>query len=67
MDEEYKENLKECCLHRWDGFFDKQDLARRVVNAELGARNFSSELNSLVWEEERELTEELVLHLLSVR
>ena len=67
MDEEYKDNLKQCCLHRWDGFFDKYDLAVRVVNAELGARNFSSELNSLNFQEEHDLTKELILHLLSSR
>ena len=67
MNEEYKENLKQCCLHRWDGTFDKQDFARRVVNAELGARSLSSELNSLTWEEDHELIEELILELLSKR
>ena len=67
MNEEYKENLKQCCLHRWDGTFDKQDFARRVVNAELAGKTLSAELNFLSWEEESNLIEELVLELLSKR
>ena len=67
VDKEYKDNLMQCCFYRWDGWVDKQDMARKVVNAELGARTFSSELNSLTREEECELTEELVLELLSKR
>ena len=67
MDEGYKDNLKQCCLHRWDDWIDKQDLARKVVNTELGARTLSSELRNMPWEEECELIEELVLHLLSKR
>ena len=67
MNIEYKDNLKKCCLHRWDGFFDKFDLATKVVNAELGSRSFSSELNNLTVEEEFELVRDLILYLLSNR
>ena len=65
MDEKCKENLKQSCLHRWDAWVDKQDLARKVVSLELGARTFS--MRGMPWSEECKLIEELVLHLLSNR
>ena len=67
MDEQYKDNLKQCCFHRWDAWVDKQEMARSVVNTELGARSLSSEIRDMPWEEEHALIEELVLELLSNR
>ena len=67
MDEEYKDNLKQCCLNRWDAWVDKEAMARSVVNTQLGAISLSKELKDMPWEKEYQLIEELVLHLLSNR
>ena len=67
MDEEYKKNLKRCCLRRWHTTIDKEELARQVVDAEIGGRIMGwkrKELENLTVEEDEELYNELLQHLL---
>ena len=66
MDEEYKDKMKQSCLHRWDAIFDKLELSRRAASAEIMSR-FVGELYKLTPEEDEKLFQELVEHCLSNR
>ena len=76
MNEEYKDDLKQCCLYRWNTMIGsllvstirgRENFALQVVGRELGARPTSSELNNLTLEEDKKLIRELVSHLLANR
>ena len=70
MDKGYKDNLKQLCLNRWDSTVDKEELARQVLDAEIGGRMTGwrrKELENLTLEEDEELYNELLEYLLSKR
>ena len=76
MDKEFKDDLKQCCLYRWNTMIgslsvstirDRENFALQVVGREFGVRPTSSELNNLTLEEDKKLVRELVSHLLANR